>query len=564
MTRARRTGAALATLVAVALIGAGCSSTSSNGKPTAQTTKNAGVNQIHPVAYDKLKQGGTLNANVSGTVVQFNYNEIDGNTSDNFSIVQTLLPSMFTTDAASNFSYDPDYLTGEPKVGTTPAQTVTYELNPKAKWLDGTQLSANDFIAQWKANNGSDKGFTVTATTGYDDITSVAQGANPQEVVVTFKDNYADWKGLFSPLYPAAMDASPTAFNTSWKAKPLDSAGPFMYQGSDAQSYTVVRNPNWWGRKPPLDTIVFKVISPDAQIQALQNHETDYVDIGPDAAKYAQAKGFAGVDIRVAGGPNFRHITINGSSPELQDKNVRQGLAMGIDRTAIANAMLGPLGITPAPLNNHIFMENQNGYQDNSGDVGKYDPTAAAAKLTAAGWVDDPTKKVRTKDGKTLAINFVIPASVATSAQEAALVQNQLAKIDVKVNIKVVDVNHFFDQYVIPGNFDFTVFSWIGTPFPISSSSSIYEPVQPGDNWQQNFSRVSDPQIETLFKSAEGDLDPASAIKTANQVDAVIWQDVLSLTTYQRPDLWAVNSNLANFGAFGFATTDWTDVGFTS
>ena len=133
---------------------------------------------------------------------------------------------------------------------TTPTQTVTYELNPKAKWLDGTQVSAADFIAQWKANNGTNKGFTVTATTGYDDITSVAQGASPQEVIVTFKDNYADWKGLFGPLYPAAMNATPDSFNTSWKAKPLDSAGPFMYQGSDAQSYTVVRNPNWWGRKP--------------------------------------------------------------------------------------------------------------------------------------------------------------------------------------------------------------------------------------------------------------------------------------------------------------------------
>jgi peptide/nickel transport system substrate-binding protein len=209
-------------------------------------------------------------------------------------------------------------------------------------------------------------------------------------------------------------------------------------------------------------------------------------------------------------------------------------------------------------------MPNQNGYQDNSGDVGKYDAVAAAAKLDAAGWVDDTTKHVRTKAGKTLAINFVIPASVATSAQEAALIQNQLAKIDVKVNIKVVDVNHLFDQYVIPGNYDFTVFSWIGSSFPISGASSIYESVLPGGNWQQNFSRVSDPQIDTLFKSAEGDLNPQSAIATANKADALIWQDVLSLTTYQRPDLWAVNSTLANFGAFGFATKDWTDVGFTN
>jgi peptide/nickel transport system substrate-binding protein len=565
LTRARRTGAALATLVAVALIGAGCSSTGSTSKIAPQTPTNRGVNQINPVDYSKLTQGGTLNLPVEGTIVQFNLDEVDGPNLDTQTLDSTLLPSLFTTDAANNFYVDTDYLTGDPKVSTSGDMTITYELNPKAKWSSGSPVSAADFIAEWNANNGTNKAFNVASTTGYDQIASVVQGKDQFEVVVTFKPGvtYADWKGLFSPLFPAAMDASPDAFNTSWKNKPLDSAGPFMFSAQDAQSYTVVKNPNWWGRKPALDTIIFHVISPDAEIQALQNHEVDAVDIGPAAAEYQQAKTFPGVDIRVAGGPQFRHITINGSSPQLQDPNVRQGLAMGIDRTAIATAMLTPLGVTPAALNNHIFMSNQAGYQDNSGDVGKYDPTAAGAKLDQAGYTVDPATGMRAKDGKPLVINFVIPSQVATSAQEAQLVQSQLAQIKVKVNIKVVDVNHFFDQYITPGLFDFTVFTWVGTPFPVSSSQSIYASVQ-GGNWQQNYSRISDPNLDALFKTAESELDPKKELDDGNAIDALIWKDVYSLTMYQRPDLWAAKSTLANYGAFGFASVDWTDVGFTA
>ena len=38
----------------------------------------------------------------------------------------------------------------------------------------------------------------------------------------------------------------------------------------------------------------------------------------------------------------------------------------------------------------------------------------------------------------------------------------------------VYEVSDFFDKYVTPGQFDIVPFSWIGTPFPISSTKSIY------------------------------------------------------------------------------------------
>ena len=215
-------------------------------------------------------------------------------------------------------------------------------------------------------------------------------------------------------------------------------------------------------------------IDADAQIDALANGEIDMLDIGPDVNKYVRAKELAGTDIRVAGGPNFRHVTINGTGPILRDVKVRQAVAMAIDRAAITRAMLGPLGIETVTLGNHIFMRNQRGYRDNSGDIGKYDPARAAQLLDEAGWKLEGN--VRRKDGRVLEITCVIPAAVATSRQESELIQNMLGQVGVRLTINTVPSPDFFEKYVRPGQFDFTIFSWIGTPFPISSQSSRSTP----------------------------------------------------------------------------------------
>ena len=183
------------------------------------------------------------------------------------------------------------------------------------------------------------------------------------------------------------------------------------------------------------------------------------------------------------------------------------------------------------------------------------------AQLDEAGWTREGDG-TRTKDGQELSIRFVIPSGVATSAQEGQLVQSMLAEVGAAVQIETVDVDQFFENYILIGDYDMTVFSWIGTPFPISSSQSIYANPQ-GDEIQQNFARVGSQEIDDLFDEVVQILDPAEAREVANQIDALIWDEVHSLTLYQRPDIIAAKDTLANYGAFGFASERYQDIGFT-
>jgi peptide/nickel transport system substrate-binding protein len=557
--------AALAAIVSACDGGAGGAPAQTEPARTA-SPRSATENQINPLPRDRVQDGGTLTWPLDQIPTNFNYLHLDGSLFDNATVISGLLPSMFLFDASATPTFNPDYLASDPVLAVEPKQVVKYVINPKAAWDDGTPITWADFRSQWESNNGKNKEYQISSSNGYSEIENVERGADDREVVVTFAQHYADWQGLFSPLYPASMTGDPKVFNEGWKERPVLTAGPFVFDSLDLTSKTItlVRNEKWWGNRAKLDRIVFRALELPAQIDALANGEIDIMDIGPDANVYNRAKSIEGVQIRVAAGPNFRHLTINGTSANLQDVNVRKALAMGIDRASITRALLGPLGITPAPLGNHVFMANQAGYRDNSGEVGSYNPERAKQLLDEAGWKLDGD--VRMKDGRPLEISIVIPGGVASSRQESELMQNMLGRIGVTLKINVVPVSDFFDKYVNVGQFDFTVFSWIGTPFPISSGKSIYaKPVvnsAGGLDIQQNYARVGSDEIDALYSEATSELDRATAIEIANRIDGLIWQEVHSLTMYQRPELWACKTGLANIGAFGFAAAVYEDIGW--
>jgi peptide/nickel transport system substrate-binding protein len=210
-------------------------------------------------------------------------------------------------------------------------------------------------------------------------------------------------------------------------------------------------------------------------------------------------------------------------------------------------------------------MVSQRGYQNNAGILSAPDVKSARQLLDDAGWKLEG--KSRKKDGKPLALRFVVPTGVASSNQVAELVRAMLDRLGVRVDVLSVPTQDFFKQYIVPGNFELTVFSFIGKPFPISSNKPSYISPKPGRggelDFQQNFARIGTPQIDALFDEATSEFDEQKAIDLANQIDAAIWGEVHSLTLYQRPDIAATRSELANFGAFGFASVVYEDIGFT-
>jgi peptide/nickel transport system substrate-binding protein len=519
-------------------------------------TKQLSPREVNEKPVSALKKGGTFIYAVNQMPDNFNTSHIDGNEAGVGYMQGTALPRVFTIDKFGAFVVDPNYVT-KAEITNTKPQTISYTLNPKAKWSDGKAFGLADFVGFWRAQNGKNKAFEIISSTGYEDIQSVRAGKNANEVVVVFAKTYADWQGLFSGILPTKVTATPAAYNTSWKTAPNASAGPFRYQGRDdtANTVTYVRNTAWWGARPVLDRIVFRALPVAAQIDALANGEVDHMDIGPSAPNFKRAKGLPGVAVRVSVAPNYRHVTLGQKSEFMKDPLVRQALTTALDRDAIARAMIGPLDPKITSMDNHIFVKGLACYRNNAGALGEYNLQLADRLLDRAGWLLVGGKRV--KNGVTMDLKVTIPAGVPTSAQEALMMVSMLKPLGIDLVVDVVPSDPFFSEYVIPGNFDMTIFTWLGTPLPISSASAIFK-----TDGAQNFGKIGSAAIDKLFDEANSILDPAKRCEAVTKADRAIWQLGHSIILYQRPNIIGIDAKVANMGAWGFTSVDWTKVGF--
>ncbi|MGW1023151.1 ABC transporter substrate-binding protein [Streptomyces sp. NPDC002577] len=434
-------------LVAPALTG--CSSDSEEAsRPTAgQDVASAGR--------ELISDGGTLHWAVDAMPETLNAFQADADATTS-RIAGAVLPSLFRLDALSRPQRNPDFLESAEVVAREPKQVVLYKINQQAVWSDGREIGAPDFAAQWRALSGKDTAYWTARNAGYDRIEKVEKGANDLEVRVTFGKPYADWRSLFSPLYPKDVMGTPDTFNDGARAKLKVSSGPFVLTKIDraAGDVTLERNPRWWGRPAKLSQIVLRAVPRDQRAAALADGRLDLADVEPsdaqrialaardkaaqgaqplsgpaaettpgqalrswavahgsdqqaaeaeklDRAKRSEAvekydeeqSGLRDFVLRKSLEPAYTQLALNGAQGPLADERVRRAVARAIDRDELARLVLTPLGLPAEPVGSHLALAGQAAYSDNSGAIGGQDTKAARALLADAGWVPGSTDK---------------------------------------------------------------------------------------------------------------------------------------------------------------------------
>ncbi|GAA2257240.1 MULTISPECIES: ABC transporter family substrate-binding protein [Kitasatospora] len=557
--------ALVATIAAASLSLTACSSSKSDDSaaPAASSAPKPTQTAMNAKDRSALKQGGTLNWAIDQMSSQWSPLEADGNESSTIDVAKALFPTFWRSDAGGTQTPNKAYLVDAKSEVKDGKQVVTWTLNPKAKWSDGTPITWEDIQANWQSQNGTNKDYKVSSTSGFDQVESVVKGVDDYQAIMTFKAPYADWQGMFNsvanaPLLPAKYISTPDLFNTAFVNKIPATAGPFKLDKIDqtAKTVTVVADPDYTGDKPLLEKIVYKAMDTNTMPQAFANGEIDFFNNGPDAAGLKQIQGTADGEARIAGGPDFRHVMLNGKSPMLTDPTVRQAIFQAIDRDTIAKSDLNGLNWPPAAMNNHFLVPTQNGYKDNSGGLSKFDPETAKKTLDAAGWKMDGD--VRKKDGKELALKLVIPAGVTTATNESSMITQMLQQVGIKVTTFTAPSDEFFDKYVYKYDFDMTVFALLGNPFAASSMMPQYK--QGGG---ANYSQVGSDALDKALDGAVAAPDTAGELAGLDKADAEEWKVAGLLPLYQRPAIYGVKKSIANLGSPGLSDYIFENIGFT-
>ncbi len=549
-------------VVAAATVSTAFSAACSSGIGTGPTGSTAlgTTDDINPQPRDKVRDGGNLRLAITAFPSNWNVQSSDGNEGESADLIRWMMPRAFKSDAAGALTVDTDYFTDIAMTSTNP-QRVVYTINPKAVWSDGTPVTWEDLAATWQALNGKDKRYLIAITNGFDRVEKVERGADDHQAVLTFSTPYADWRGQFSGnsiLFPKSVTGTPDSFNHSLVDNITATAGPYIVQSTDRTQGRIVlaRNPKWWGAPPKLDTVTYSVLDQSTWAAAVQNNELDVARTS-NINDVLLIRRTPGVALRHAPANMWRWLNFNGAPGSiLVDPALRVAICKAIDRQAIADATLRGLSARPQVLNNHIFIEGQQGYQDNSAPVA-YDPAAAARQLDAIGW--KLQGDVRVKDGRQLVIRDVM-YNDPTWVQIAKMIQQDLTKVGAKLTIDTRPGLDFFSRVIIPGDFDASQYLLDGDVFVYSSIPQEFG-LYPNDV-QGSFGRIGSPELNALIDKTLAELDPAKAIALANQVDTQIFAEGHSLPLTQDPGNWATRATLANIGAPGLASYDYTSIGF--
>ncbi|WP_370328645.1 ABC transporter family substrate-binding protein [Candidatus Mycobacterium methanotrophicum] len=547
-------GLALLAIVTTCVTVTGCAQGYKDvvGRQAVRVGTSSDINPHDPAT---LRDGGNLRLAVSSFPPNFNVLNIDGNTADVASIVTPTLPGAFITQADGSLKLNTDYFTAAELTSASP-QVVTLTINPKAVWSDGTPITWEDLKAEVDACSGRDKRYLIASRAGFERVKSVTSGVDDRQAVITFAQPYAEWRGMFAGgIQPRSMTENPDVFNKGQLNAPGPSGGPFIVStiNRSAQRIVLTRNPRWWGRKPRLASITFLVLDSSAVIPALQNNAIDAARIGT-LDDMVTAERTPGVAIRSAPAPTWYQITFNGAPGSiLRDDKLRLAICRGIDRQAIVDVVQHGLTSHPTPLDNHVYVVGQVGYQNNSAPAA-YNPEQARKDLDAQGWRLNGA--VREKNGKRLVVRDVLYDSPA-ARQIALVAQQNLAQIGVKLVLDVKAGNGFFNQYVSVGDFDVVQFGWVGNAFPLSALPQIYT-----SDGEGNFGKIGSASVDAKIDQTLSELDERRARALANQVDIMIWREGFNLPLFQSPGDIAVRSDLANFGAPGLADIDYTAIGF--
>lgn len=516
---------------------------------------DANPNECNSAPADQLQDGGEVTMAIEKNIPNWNVTSSEGNVFETAMVLKGVLPSTFISQPDLSFKMNENLLESAEQTKDSP-QTIVYKIKQDAAWSDGTPISADDFIYNWKVQNGKDCPDCAVATTaGYEQVKSVEGSDNGKTVTVTYEKPFTDWQQLWesgAPMYPAHIAAEHGDLNTpkglkssfEWFGKnvPDYSAGPYKIENfENDKSVTLVPNEKYWGEKPKLDRVIFRIITEAAQEPtALANNEVQIIYPQPQVDLVNQVRNIPNVSSYIGLGLTWEHFDFNLDTPALKDKALRQALFTAVDRQALIDGTVGQFTDKVKPLNSNNFMPQQEGYEDVISQTGQGAGDVEKAKqiLTDAGYKVEGGK-LMDPDGKAVPQLRIRYTTGNQIRQDSSELFAQSAK-QLGVNVKVEptdDLGGTLDS----GDYDVMVFAWVSSPYPFANAFA---------NWTtgqgNNFGNYSNKQVDKLLAEAAAETDRQEAISKVNEANKIMAEDAYVLPLYQKPTFIAAYDNIAN------------------
>jgi peptide/nickel transport system substrate-binding protein len=305
--------------------------------------------------------------------------------------------------------------------------------------------------------------------------------------------------------------------------------GPFMVEEFDpSRRWSLKRNAAYWGaQKPLLDGIVYQAIPDESSIVAgLRTGQVHLAEFS-SALSFQVAKGIGTVEAVQAPSTRWVVLDLAGDQEPTSKPEVRQAIALALDRQAIlqiAGAGLGQrLGVLPPGLTYWAvpWSELPNQHRD---------VPRARALLQRAGYPGRVAMKIRN-----------IVGFPALAAALPVIVEN-LREAGIDVTVETVDGGVWIKDWVVPQSPP-TMNEWGGFVDPDQAFHRHFHSAPGG----KDFRRWKNARADDLLDAGRTTLDRARRKGIYDQVQRLLAEDPISVPLYSPDLLYAMQKSVRGF-----------------
>jgi peptide/nickel transport system substrate-binding protein len=426
-------------------------------------------------------------------------------------------------------------------------KTITYHLRRDAKWSDGTPFTADDvrFSVDVVRNPANNEG----THQGFDQIDRV-EVPDPYTVVFRMQRPYSGfYVNFFSSgggnpcvLPKHLLEKLSNINDAPYNALPVG-IGPFKYVSwKRADSVEMVPDPLYFGRKPKLQRVIFKII-PDRNttLTQLTTHEIDLWGAVP-AAFFDRARTLPGIATIRQASYGFNHVDFNVEHGALRDPVVRRALRLATDRATIREKIRHGVGIlqeTPFSPGHpfHVDLPRV-----------PFDVAAANRLLDAAGWKRG-ADGVRAKDGMRLEFTVAIGVGLPDTDAILELMRSSWSEAGAHFEVRHYPSPLYFAPaqtggILYSGKYDVAIFAWYTDPNGDLTNLYACDRIPPKG---QNIPRYCNHGADAALRRFISTYDLAEQRAASRVVQEALYRDVPTFVLDAREDVYAFNDDMHGF-----------------
>ena len=420
----------------------------------------------------------------------------------------------------------------------------TFHLRKGVKFHNGNDLTAEDVAYTFKrlltvegATNTEFIDQIKGAAELYDGTATELEGMEEVDdytFKVTLKEAYAGFLACLSAPGVSIYDSEATeAAGDQFGLDPAVTVGtgPFKFASWTLNDQIVLTaNEDYWRGATELPGIVIKVV-PDTETQTMmfESGELDLIDL--DFVQDAVDHFMEAYPDQIVSGPRvgITYFTMNQKLEPFNDVKVRKAVQMSIDRQAILDALYGGRG----DVENGIFPHGLIGYNPDLPAI-NYDPEAAKALLTEAGYAD----------GFTMEIGADASAS-DTTTMALEIIKDQLQEVGINAEIKNYDESTWLDTRKA-GDMGSFMSTW--TADYNDPDNFIYTFFGGEDKTKMRSINYPDTEVMARVQAARAIVDVDERLAEYKALEEkIIQEDAAWVPMYSRLHLFAVSKRTQGF-----------------